>query len=162
MVRVEVRSPRRLMIGLLLSALVCLCGAGLVTWDIKAQSPQEERLRQDGQIVSGRVVDITKQGRLGIAREVRVELDDGRVIEVDLSERPSNVGIGSGSTLSLLVDPRDPANNRPVDAPPSSARWWTAVAPLIAMACGALVACFLVNRAFPKAMNWSAGRHQVD
>jgi hypothetical protein len=147
---VGVVSARWVMIGFLVVALAALGGAGLVTRDVTAKRPLETQLQADGQVVAATVVEVSNRGQYGIAREVRVRLADGRLTEVDLTNRRSNDGVREGSVLRVLVDPRDPLINRPVDAAPLGERWWPSTAPLIAVAAGAVILCLAAYRASRK------------
>lgn len=148
--RIDLWSPRRVMFVYLLVAVLALAGAGLMARDVSAQKPQEARLRQDGQVVTAAVVEVTDRGQYGVVQEVRVRLPDGRLTEIDLTDRPSNDGVRVGSTLRVLIDPRDPTTNRPVDAAPLGERWWPSVTPLVAIAAGALILCLVTYRASRK------------
>jgi ribosomal protein S28E/S33 len=139
-------TARRVAAGFLLIAVGALVGAGFVVRDVRADRPLETRLREDGQVVAATVVEITNSGQYGIAREVRVRLPDGRLTDVDLTDRQSNGAVREGATLHLLVDPADPAINRPSDAAPLGERWWPSASPLIFTAAAALLLTLIVSR----------------
>jgi hypothetical protein len=115
--------------------------------NVTEQRPQEARLQEDGQIVTAAVVEVTNRGQYGVPREVRIRLPDGGLTEVDLTDRSSNAGVRTGSTLRILIDPQDPTTTRPVDAAPLGERWWPSAAPLLAVAAGALVLSLVMYRA---------------
>jgi len=149
-VRIDLWSPRRVMLVLLLIAVLALAGAGLMARNVTSQRPQEARLQEDGRVVTAAVVEVTNSGQYGVPREVQVRLPDGRLTEVDLTDRSSNAGVRTGSTLRILIDPQDPTTNRPVDAAPLGERWWPNAAPLLAIAAGALVLSLVMYRATRK------------
>jgi hypothetical protein len=145
-----VLSPRRIILGFLVVAAAALVGAGLVAREVTEKKPQEARLQQVGQVVTATVVEVTNRGQYGVPREARVRLPDGRQTDVALTDRPSNGGVREGSTLQVLIDPDDPATNRPVDAAPLGERWWPNAAPLAAIGGFALLLSLATYRASRK------------